>query len=154
MLTRRRGWPRGIKWALGVLVAVLLTLAVGWLLFVPIADWLATHDLGQVTGPLQLQRARDAARGRLLTYGAGLFAAGALIFTARNFTLSREGQVTDRYIAFLFSQLVMTPDGVMKGNRADSIAAVTVAMFCMQGSLRPRPPEVPCAKRGGFAQRC
>jgi hypothetical protein len=41
--------------------------------------------------------ARDAARGRLLTLGAGLFAAGALVFTVRNFTLSREGQVTDRY---------------------------------------------------------
>jgi len=33
----------------------------------------------------------------LLTLGAGLFAAGALLFTARNFTLSREAQVTDRY---------------------------------------------------------
>jgi len=41
--------------------------------------------------------ARDAARGRLLTLGAGLFAAGALVFTVRNFTLSREGQVADRY---------------------------------------------------------
>jgi hypothetical protein len=29
--------------------------------------------------------------------GAGLLAAGALVFTARNFILSREGQVTDRY---------------------------------------------------------
>jgi hypothetical protein len=29
--------------------------------------------------------------------GAGLLAAGALLFTARNFILSREGQVTDRY---------------------------------------------------------
>ena len=33
----------------------------------------------------------------MLTLGAGLFAAAALVFTARNFTLSREGQVTDRY---------------------------------------------------------
>src|SRR5262249_13509577 len=46
----------------------------------------------------------DAARGRLLTLGAGLLAAGALIFTALNFRLSRrtlelfeQGQVTDRY---------------------------------------------------------
>src|SRR6185312_7955100 len=44
-----------------------------------------------------LAKAQDAARGRLLTLGAGLLAAGALFFTARNFTLSREGQVTDRY---------------------------------------------------------
>jgi hypothetical protein len=74
--------------------------AIAWVLFVPTADWLATHDVGHVTGPLRmlrLQDARDAARGRLLTLGAGLFAVGALVYTARNFTLSREGQVTDRY---------------------------------------------------------
>jgi hypothetical protein len=53
-----------------------------------------------ITGPPRaaaLQAARDAARGRLLTFGAGLFALGALVYTARNFSLSREGQVTDRY---------------------------------------------------------
>src|SRR5262249_14345160 len=55
-----------------------------------------------------LRTARDAARGRLLTLGAGLFALGALIFTALNFDLLRrntqrnyeqaeQGQVTDRY---------------------------------------------------------
>jgi uncharacterized protein YjbI with pentapeptide repeats len=63
-------------------------------------DVIARHDIGNATGPLRvlrLQQARDAARGRLLTLGAGLFAAGALVFTARNFALSREGQVTDRY---------------------------------------------------------
>jgi hypothetical protein len=65
-------------------------------LFVPAADWLARHDVASAKGPL-LQAARDAARGRLLTLGAGLFAAAALLFTARNFTLAREGQVTDRY---------------------------------------------------------
>ena len=67
-----------------------------WVLFVPAADWLAHHDVGSAQGPL-LQSARDDARGRLLTLAAGLFAAGALIYTARNFTLSREGQVTERY---------------------------------------------------------
>ena len=43
-------------------------------------------------------------RTQLLTLGAGVFAAGALVYTARNFTLSRrtyqlteQGQVTDRY---------------------------------------------------------
>lgn len=46
---------------------------------------------------MRLQTARDAARGRLLTLAAGLFALGALVYTARNFTLSRAGQVTDRY---------------------------------------------------------
>lgn len=81
-------------------------------------DVIARHDIGNATGPLRilrLQQARDAARGRLLTLGAGLFAAGALIFTALNFNLLRrnseradqwqrrtyelteQGQVTDRY---------------------------------------------------------
>ena len=81
----------------------MLVLAIAWVLFVPIADWLAHHDVGSATGTLH-EAALDNARGRLLTLGAGLFAAGALIFTARNFTLSRhtfelteQGQVTDRY---------------------------------------------------------
>lgn len=74
----------------------MLTLAIVWALFVPVADWLAHHDVGTATELLH-ETALDNARGRLLTLGAGLLAAGALLFTARNFTLSREGQVTDRY---------------------------------------------------------
>jgi uncharacterized protein YjbI with pentapeptide repeats len=95
VLKRWAVWPRGIRWLAGIAVVV-LAVAVVWLLFVPAADWLAHHDVGSVTGSLH-ETALDNARGRLLTLGAGLFAAGALIFTARNFTLSREGQVTDRY---------------------------------------------------------
>ena len=78
-------------------------LAIGWALFVPTADRLAHHDVGATKGALH-ETAVDNARGRLLTLGAGLFAAGALVFTARNFTVSRrtlhlteQGQVTDRY---------------------------------------------------------
>jgi hypothetical protein len=77
-------------------VAVAVTVALFW----PITDLIAAHDVGRVAGPLRtlrLQMARDAARGRLLQLGAGLFAAAALVYTARNFTLSREGHVTDRY---------------------------------------------------------
>ena len=74
----------------------MLPAAIVWALFVPLADWLARHDVGPAK-PALLQTARDAARGRLLTFVAGLFAAGALVFTALNFNLSREGQVTDRY---------------------------------------------------------
>ena len=100
MLKRWAAWLRGVRWVLGGIAAVVLVLAAAWVLLVPAADWLATHDVGSVTGPLRtlrLQTARDAARGRLLTLGAGLFAVAALVYTARNFTLSREGQVTDRY---------------------------------------------------------
>ena len=95
MWNRWAALPRGIRWAVGI-AAVVLAVAVVWVLFVPAADWLAHHDVGSAKGPLH-ETALDNARGRLLTLGAGLFAAGALVFTARNFTLSREGQVTDRY---------------------------------------------------------
>lgn len=85
------------------IAAIVLTLAVAWVLFVPAADWLARHDVGSARGTL-LETARDNARGRLLTLGAGVAAAGAILFTARNFTLSRrtfelteQGQVTERY---------------------------------------------------------
>jgi uncharacterized protein YjbI with pentapeptide repeats len=88
-------WPRAIRWLTGV-AAVALALAFVWALFVPVADLLAHHDVGSATGPLH-ETALDNARGRLLTLGAGLVAAFALLFTARNFLLSREGQVTDRY---------------------------------------------------------
>lgn len=103
MPNRWDAWPRGLRWLIGGVAAVGLALAIAWVLFVPAADWLAHHDAGSAKGPL-LQRARDDARGRLLTLGAGLFAAGALAYTARNFNLSRrtfalteQGQVTDRY---------------------------------------------------------
>ena len=52
----------------------------------------------------QLQMAREAVRTQLLTLGAGVFAAGALVFTARNsifaqrtVQLTEQGQVTERY---------------------------------------------------------
>ena len=75
---------------------------------------LARHDVGSAK-PALLQTARDAARGRLLTLGAGLVAGAALVFTALNFNLLRRnseqtdqwrrrthelaerGQVTDRF---------------------------------------------------------
>jgi hypothetical protein len=119
-----KGWvalPRSVQWLAGGIAAVVLGLALTWLLFVPVADWLAHHDVGSAGTALH-ETALDNARARLLTLGAGLFAAGALVFTARNFTLSRrafelsrhtfelaeqgqrrtlelteQGQVTDRY---------------------------------------------------------
>ena len=102
MLKRWAAWPQGNRWLAGI-AAVVLGLAIAWVLFVPMADWLAHHDVGSAKGPLH-ETALDNARGRLLTLAAGVFAAGALAFTARNFTLSRrtldvteQGQVTDRY---------------------------------------------------------
>ena len=88
VLKRWAAWPRGNRWLAGI-AAVVLGLAIAWVLFVPIADWLAHHDVGSVRGPLH-ETAVDNARGRLLTLAAGVFAAGALAFTALNFTLSRD----------------------------------------------------------------
>jgi hypothetical protein len=59
----------------------------------PITDLIAAHDVGRITGAgrlAHLQTAREAVRTQLLTLGAGVFAAGALLYTARNFTLSRQ----------------------------------------------------------------
>jgi pentapeptide repeat protein len=106
-MKRWTAMPRGLHWLVAGIAVVVLVVVVASVLFVPVADWLATHDVGSVTGPvraLRLQTARDAARGRLLTLGAGVLAAGALIFTASNYRLARrthelteQGQVTDRY---------------------------------------------------------
>src|SRR5689334_4205973 len=87
---------RLVPFVLGALIVVAAAVALVW----PITDLTATHDVGPARGAKRtadLQAAREAARTQMLTLGAGLFAAGALIYTALNFTLSREAQVTDRY---------------------------------------------------------
>jgi uncharacterized protein YjbI with pentapeptide repeats len=98
--------PRWLKdlWAAHPLVVAcgiaVLALAITIGLLWPLTDVIAAHDVGLLTGPKRapaLQAAREAVRTQLLTLGAGIFAGGALLFTGRNFLLSREGQVTDRY---------------------------------------------------------
>ena len=114
MLKRWASWPRGVRWLVAGIAAVVVAAAVSWWLLVPATDWLARHDIGSAKGA-NFSAARDAARGRLLTLGAGLLAGGALLFTALNFNLLRrnseqadqwqrrthelteQGQVTDRY---------------------------------------------------------
>jgi len=71
-----------------VVVAAAVIIAWVW----PVTDLIAAHDVGVITGTsraVQLQTARESVRTQLLTLGAGVFAAGALVYTARNFTLSR-----------------------------------------------------------------
>jgi hypothetical protein len=83
-----------------VTIAAVAVVAAGVALIWPVTDLIAAHDVGLITGSKRaaaLQVAREAVRTQLLTLGAGVFAAGALWFTARSFILSREGQVTDRY---------------------------------------------------------
>jgi hypothetical protein len=59
--------------------------------------WIGLRTMTSVRPPDRSSRRLEMPRGRLLTLGAGLIATCALLFTARNFTLSREGRVTDRY---------------------------------------------------------
>jgi Pentapeptide repeats (8 copies) len=75
-------------WIAAGVVAVVLAVFFGWVLFVPAADWLARHDVGNATGA-SVETARNNARGNLLALTAGLAGFGALLFTARNFTLQR-----------------------------------------------------------------
>ena len=42
-------WPRGIRWLVAIAVVV-LALVIVWALFIPLADWLAHHDVGSVKG--------------------------------------------------------------------------------------------------------
>jgi hypothetical protein len=99
MMSRSAHRPVVRRAALVVLVGV-SAIALVYLLLWYGPDLLARHDvagLRPAQRATQFPAAIDNARGRLLTLGAGLVALSALIYTARSFTLSREGQVTDRY---------------------------------------------------------
>ena len=122
----------------------------------PAGDWLAHHDVSPAREPLP-QTARDAARGRLLTLGAGLLATGALVFTARRFVLSRDGQVTDRYtkaIEQLGSEKLDVRIGgihalerVARGSARDHPAVMEMlAAFIREHSHEPWPPPDPCGQ--------
>ena len=100
--SRRVRWDiflRRFCWAVVIAIALVVAISVVYLAFVPVSDIMAKHDIGTITGPDRasaLQAARDAVRNRLLGALAGLVALGALLYTARTFGLSREGQATDR----------------------------------------------------------
>jgi len=102
---RLQAWARRRRrllssWFGLLVVGAVVVVAAIYVVFWPLSDLIASHNVGATTGPHRaaaLQAARDAAQGRLLTFGAGLFAFGALTYTALNFSLSRQGQVTDRY---------------------------------------------------------
>jgi Pentapeptide repeats (8 copies) len=100
MKSRVAEWWRTYRSAIFIAVAVVGALATAAAFIWPITDLIASHDVGRTVGPqraTQLQTAREAVRTQLLTLAAGLFVAGALWFTAQNYRLSRQGQVTDRY---------------------------------------------------------
>lgn len=94
-MKRRDATQRGNRWTLGGIAAAGPVPADAQMVMMPAGGWLVRHDLGSA-GEQRLETARGAARGRLLTLGAGLLAAAALAFTARNVARSRQRRVTGR----------------------------------------------------------
>ena len=93
-MKRRAATRRGTRWTPGGIAAA-GPAAAAQMVMVPASGWLARHNLGSAREQ-RLETARDAARGRLLAVGAGLLAAAALAFTARNVARSRHRRVTGR----------------------------------------------------------
>jgi uncharacterized protein YjbI with pentapeptide repeats len=122
--------------------AVLLWLGPAWL------DQSVLHGLT----PSQRATAVDAFRGRIIQVGAGLLAAGALVFTALNFRLSREGHVTERYTKAI-EQLgsdrldvrlgaIYALERIMADSARDHSTIVEVlAAYVREHSALERPPE-------------
>jgi uncharacterized protein YjbI with pentapeptide repeats len=153
-------------------VGVALAVAVG--LLWPLTDMIAAHDVGHVAGALRsarLQAAREAVRTQLLTLGAGLFAAGALLFTARNFILSRQtlqlteqGQVTDRYTRAI-DQLgsdkldvriggIYALERIARDSARDHPTIMEVLAAFVRGHCREQwPPQEPGAPRPAHSTR-
>jgi hypothetical protein len=152
-------WRKALAWFGLTVAAVVVLAAVVYVVFWPLSDLIANHDVGSIAGPHRaaaLQTARDAARGRLVALGAGLFAAGALVYTARNFSLARQGQMTDRYTKAI-EQLgskeldvciggIYALERVARDSPKDHPAVMEVlAAFIRRHSREPWPPVEPGA---------
>ena len=87
-LTRIWGKQPLIVAAVVVAAAAAVIIVFVW----PVTDLIALHDAGLITGPARaaaLQTAREAVRTQMLTLAAGVFAVSAVMFTWRNYLLSR-----------------------------------------------------------------
>ncbi len=143
-MKRRAATRRGTRWTLGGTAA-------------------ARHDLGPAGEP-RLETARDAARGRLLALGAGLLAAAALAFTARNVARSRHRRVTGR-CATAVEQLgsadldariggICALERAARDRPADHAAVMeTLAAFIREHSRPQWPPADPAGQVRGRRPR-
>jgi uncharacterized protein YjbI with pentapeptide repeats len=120
------------------------------------------HDDGWVTGAVRTSRlpmALEVAQGRLLTFGTGLFAAGAS--TARNlapslgiFPVSQRGKVADRYAVAVEQLVSVKPDVRFDGIYAlerlahDSPADHPAVMEALAAFIR-EPPRAQSATAEG-----
>lgn len=89
------------KVRLGVmaLACCLVVAATSVLLFGPLTDMIALHDVANVASadrPKELRIARDAARGRIIQVILGILGVGGFVYTARNFTLARQQSELNR----------------------------------------------------------
>lgn len=148
------------------MLGVLAVLAVVYVLVVPATNLIASQDIGHLSAAqraLHLQSAREAVRTQLLTLGAGLFAAGALIFTGQNFRLSRrtlevaeQGQMTERFTKAIeqlgSEKLDIRLGGIYALERVarDSARDHPVVMDVLAAFLRERTRQVQPGGRAGL----
>ncbi|MEJ3742547.1 pentapeptide repeat-containing protein [Actinomycetes bacterium KLBMP 9797] len=88
-----RWWKIAISGAGGIVAALLLL----WVVLGPLTWLVAGDTVYRVPDPKERADAVNAVRQSIIGSLAGLGALAAIVFTARNYLLSREGQVTDRF---------------------------------------------------------
>jgi hypothetical protein len=155
-MKRRAATQWGTRCTPGGIAAAGLVPAATQMAMVPARGWLARHDLGSAGEP-RLETARDASRGRLLALGAGLLAATALAFTARNVARSRQRRATGR-CATAVEQLgsedldvrtggIHALERVARDSPADHAALMeTLAAFIREHSHPQGPPPGPASQ--------
>jgi hypothetical protein len=147
--------------------------SVAFALLGPLTDLIANHDvqsLPQLQRAAHLPDARATVRTQVLTLGAGLFAVGALLFTARNFILSRrmyslteQGQVTDRFTKAI-EQLgsdklevrlggIYALERVARDSARDHPTVVDVLCAFIRERAGEPGPVSPASEDGGFRTR-
>lgn len=148
-------WFRNHRYArISAWLAVGIIIFLGLLLFVlgPFAWLLAGGPVRHLHG-IDQANALNAVRQTLLTAFAGTAALGALAFTARNYYLSRRGQVTDRFNKAV-SQLasdkleerlggIYALEHVMAESPADHTTVLAIlCAFVRTRTLLPGPDEI------------
>ena len=143
-----RRLSRPVRGPLLVLVLATTGVAALFVLVGPLAWRVGGRTVAELAGKDRAD-AINSVRQILLAGAAGLIAVGGLVFTARNYNLSRRGQVTDRYtkaIALLASEKdaervggIYALEHIMVESARDHATVVDVlAAFIRQRS--PAPP--------------
>jgi hypothetical protein len=87
---------RAVSRSLLAVLALALAAGLLWLLYGPVATWLAGADLDKLA-PNDRTAALGAGRGQVTTFLSAAFVAGGLYYSARRFFLDRDKQYTDRF---------------------------------------------------------